>query len=337
MEENGGGFNRARRVSPTATGVGREPACKTTGKTLDSIDKIDPARPVLIAGPTASGKSALALRIAESAGGVIVNADALQVWDCWRVLTARPSVAEEARARHRLYGHLPRGGVWSVGHWLRAVAPLLSGADRPIIVGGTGLYFTALTEGLAEIPETPAEVRAEADARVARQGSAALLADIDPATAARIDRKNPARIQRAWEVQRATGRGLAAWQSETPPPLLPLAASTAIVLDADRDWLAGRIDRRFEAMVAAGALDEVRAVLDDWDPAALWARAIGAPELVAHLSGRVPLSEAIARAQAASRQYAKRQRSWFRSNMRGWTWHGVPSPNGHTPPISLIP
>lgn len=279
---------------------------------------------MLIAGPTASGKSELALRIAVAQGGVIVNADALQVWDCWRVLTARPTAEDDARAPHRLYGHVPRGAAYSVGHWLREIAPILRGPDRPIIVGGTGLYLSALTEGLADIPAVPAAVRAEAAARLAAGGPAALLAEIDPATAARIDRLNPARIRRAWEVLRATGRGLALWQEDTGPPLLPLAQATAIVLAADRDWLAARIDRRFEAMVAAGALEEARAVLGGWDGARPWARAIGAPELVAHLRGEMPLSLAIARAQAASRQYAKRQRSWFRGRMRGWQWRPAP-------------
>lgn len=283
-----------------------------------SIDEIDPDKPVLIAGPTASGKSALALVIAEAQGGVIVNADALQVWDCWRVLSARPSAADEARAPHALYGHLPRGADWSVGHWLRAVAPLLTGRERPIITGGSGLYLSALTEGLAEIPPVPAAVRAEADALITARGPAAMLAALDPATAARIDPLNPARIRRAWEVQRATGRGLAGWQDDTGPALLAPEACTRLVIEADRDWLAARIDRRFAAMVAAGALEEVRALLPDWDATALWSRAIGAPELVAHLSGAITLEAAITAAETASRRYAKRQRSWFRARMGDW-------------------
>ena len=282
------------------------------------LDTIPPDRPVLIAGPTASGKSALALRIAETRGGVIVNADALQVWSCWRVLTARPSEAEETRAPHALYGHLPPGADWSVGHWLRAVAPYLDGPDRPILVGGTGLYFTALTEGLAEIPPTPPQVRAEAERIEAGAGPAALLAGLDAATAARIDRRNPARIRRAWEVLQATGRGLADWQAETGPPLLPLDRAAAIVVAAGRDALAARIDARFDAMLAAGALEEVRAVRDIWDPAALWAKAIGAPDLVAHLRGDITLDDAANRAKAASRQYAKRQRSWMRNRLGHW-------------------
>ncbi|MFT3689970.1 tRNA (adenosine(37)-N6)-dimethylallyltransferase MiaA [Paenirhodobacter sp.] len=273
--------------------------------------------PVLIAGPTASGKSALAIRIAR-AGGIVVNADALQVWSCWRVLSARPSPDDEQSVPHRLYGHRNPGAEYSVGQWLREIAPILAahraGGPRPVIVGGTGLYFTALTEGLAEIPETPPEVRAEANTLPA----ARMLADLDPATAARIDQRNPMRVQRAWEVQRATGRGLAAWQDDTPPPLLPLTACVPLLLEAERDWLAERIDRRFAQMMAEGALEEVRAVAPVWDPSALWAKAIGAPELIAHLRGELPMAEAVARAQAATRQYAKRQRTWFRARMRDW-------------------
>ncbi len=272
---------------------------------------------MLIAGPTASGKSALALRIAQ-AGGVVVNADALQVWSCWRVLSARPSEAEQQGVPHRLYGHCPPGAAYSVGQWLREIAPILAehraGGPRPVIVGGTGLYLTALTEGLAEIPDTPADVRAEANTRSAAE----MLADLDAETAARIDRLNPMRVQRAWEVQRTTGRGLASWQDDTPPPLLPVTACVPLLIEADRDWLADRIDRRFAQMMAEGALDEVRAVAPVWDPAALWAKAIGAPELIAHLRGDLPMAAAVAQAQAATRQYAKRQRTWFRARMRGW-------------------
>jgi len=274
--------------------------------------------PVVIAGPTASGKSALALQIAERQGGAIINADALQVWDCWRVLTARPSAEEEARAPHRLYGHLPCGAEYSVGHWLREVAGVMAGGERPIVVGGTGLYLTALTEGLAKIPAVPAEVRAEANARIAAGEAGAMLAELDDPTRARTDPLNPARIQRAWEVQRATGRGLADWQAATGPALLAPGNARLLVLEAGRDWLAERIDRRFRAMLAHGALDEAQAVLPHWTPAAPWAKAIGAPELIAHLRGQMGLEEAVTAAQAASRQYAKRQRTWFRARMRGW-------------------
>lgn len=289
-----------------------------TDKTLININNIDPDRPVLIAGPTASGKSALALQIAQAQGGVIVNADALQVFDGWRILTARPSDDEEAAAQHRLYGHIRYDATYSVGHWLRDVAPLLQGGPRPIIVGGTGLYFTALTEGLADIPPTPDAVRAEADARMAQDGIAALLAELDAVTLSRIDLQNPVRVQRAWEVQRTTGRAISDWQDTTPPPLLPLAQTQPFVMDAGKDWLWDRISRRFDRMMDMGALAEAWAMEPDWDPARLSSKAIGAPELIAHLRGQMPLDEAIERAKIASRQYAKRQRTWFRARMRGW-------------------
>ncbi len=286
---------------------------------MSQIDAIPRQRPVLIAGPTASGKSALALRIAETGGGVIVNADAIQVFDCWRVLTARPSSEDEARAPHLLFGHVPCDFAYSVGHWLREVADILQGDARPIIVGGTGLYFRALTEGLADIPPTPPEIRARADAVVHEKGLAALLADLDAETAARIDRQNPMRVQRAWEVQQATGRGLAAWQDDTPPPLLPLADTVPLLVQADKDWLNARIARRFDAMLDQGALNEARALLPRWDPTLPAAKAIGAPELIAHLQGHMSLDQARAAATIATRQFAKRQRTWFRARMGGWT------------------
>lgn len=283
-----------------------------------SLDSIPPDRPVLIAGPTASGKSALALRIAEAQGGVIVNADALQVYEGWRVLTARPSPEEEARAPHALYGHVPFGAEYSVGDWLRALRPLRSGAARPIIVGGTGLYFRALTEGLAEIPAIPPEVRAEADT-MPDAGLLAALDRVDPVLAARIDRQNRARVQRGWEVWRATGRPLSAWQAETAAPDLPLAQTVPLVIDADRDWLNDRIARRFDMMLDEGALEEARANLPRWDTAGGARKAIGAPELIAHLRGEMTLAQAREAAIIASRQYAKRQRTWFRARMGGWT------------------
>ncbi len=277
-----------------------------------------PERPVLIAGPTASGKSDLALEIARAQGGVIINADALQVFDGWRVLTARPSDADIAKAPHQLYGHVPYAGEYSVGHWLRDVAPFLRSGPRPIIVGGTGLYFSALTEGLAEIPPTPAAIRAEADKRMAHDGRAALLAELDPESAAALDPLNPMRVQRAWEVLRSTGRGIATWRAETPPPLLPLQACQAFVLRPDPAWLNDRINRRFDLMIKGGALDEARANLRRWSPTLQSSKAIGAPELIAHLQGQLSLNDAIDRAKIATRQFAKRQRTWFRSRMGLW-------------------
>lgn len=282
------------------------------------LARIDPARPVLIAGPTASGKSALAMAIVCAQGGVIVNADAVQVYANWRVLSARPTEADEAALAHRLYGHVAPEEAYSVGHWLRETAGLMETGARLVIVGGTGLYFSALTEGLAEIPDTPPAIRAEADRRLAEGGIEALLGALDPATRARIDTANPRRVQRAWEVLTATGRGLAAWQAETPPPLLPLAACTPLLVEAPKVWLDPRIERRFDAMLAAGALEEARANLPGWDARRPVAQAIGAAELVAHLRGEMTLGEARARAIQATRQYAKRQRTWFRARMGSW-------------------
>lgn len=285
---------------------------------MTPLPDIAPDQPVLIAGPTASGKSALALQIAEDQGGVVVNADAIQVYANWRILTARPSEEDESRAPHALYGHVPYDADYSVGHWLREVAPLLTGPDRPIITGGTGLYFTALTQGLAEIPPTPPEIREEANDRVASEGFTALLSELDPETAARIDRQNPMRVQRAWEVLRATGKPLANWQDETPPPLLPLDRCVPILFDVDKDWLNARISRRFAMMVEMGALNEARANLATWDPTLLSNKAIGAPELIAHLQGEMTLDEASEAATIATRQFAKRQRTWFRARMKAW-------------------
>ncbi|WP_109464459.1 tRNA (adenosine(37)-N6)-dimethylallyltransferase MiaA [Albibacillus kandeliae] len=280
----------------------------------EGLGDIPPDRPVLIAGPTASGKSELALRIAESQGGVVVNADASQIYDCFRIVTARPSPEEEARAPHALYGHVAWDAPYSAGHWLREVMPLLNGPERPIITGGTGLYFTTLTQGMAEIPETPADIRAEGDALPLD----VLLADIDPVTAAGLDQLNRARVQRAWEVERATGRALHLWQAETPPPPLAPDKVVPLVFDVDKDWLNERIARRFDRMLTLGALDEVRAMLPVYDPSRPAFRAIGVPELAQHLLGELTLDEARERATISTRQYAKRQRTWFRSKMRHW-------------------
>ncbi len=315
MSENAGQFNAAIGGKPDRLSAA---GCERGADVSFDLSRLSPEQPVLIAGPTASGKSALALEIAERQGGVIVNADAIQVFENWRVLTARPGPDDLARAPHALYGHQPRDAIYSVGHWLREVAPLLAGPDRVIITGGTGLYFAALTEGLAEIPATPPALRAEADAIRRREGHAALLPEIDADTRARIDTRNPMRVQRAWEVQRATGRGLAAWQDDTPPPLLPLPQAQALRVDVERDWLNDRIARRFDLMLAEGALDEARANLVGWDPAQLSAKAIGAPELIAHLRGEISLEDARDRATRATCQFAKRQRTWLRSRMQAW-------------------
>jgi len=272
---------------------------------------------VLIAGPTASGKSALAMAIAEAGGGRILNADALQVFEDWRVLTARPSLSDEARVPHALYGHAPRDLAYSVGHWLRDVAPLLSG-PRPIVVGGTGLYFTALTEGLADIPDVPVTVSHAAAAKLKEDGLDAMVADLDPGSRSRIDLRNPRRVLRAWEVLEATGRGIADWQDETGPALLPLESATALLLEAPPDWLNPRIEARFDAMLDEGLLDEARANRPGWHPALPSAKAIGAADVMAHVDGALDLAALRNNVAIQSRQYAKRQRSWFRARMAGW-------------------
>mgnify|MGYP001798410449 CR=1 FL=1 len=281
------------------------------------IKLLDRDRPVLIAGPTASGKSALAMEIASAQGRTIINADALQVFADWRVLTARPSIADEAALPHALYGHVPGAKAYSVGQWLREVAPLLQ-SGPVVIVGGTGRYFTALSEGLAEIPPTPDAIRAEAMARIDRQGATTLLNELAADTASRIDQQNPMRIQRAWEVLTATGRGLANWQDDTGPALIPLTKAQPILIDAPKDWLTPRIEARFDIMLAQGALNEARQNASRWSPGQPSAKAIGASELIAHIRGEMSLDAAREAAIIATRQYAKRQRSWFRARMRDW-------------------
>ena len=277
-------------------------------------------RPVLIAGPTASGKSALALEIARDIGGPIINADALQVYANWRVLTARPSATEEAIHPHELYGHVAGDEPYSVGRWLRDVAPFLGQNKPAVIVGGTGLYFSALTEGLADIPATSPSVRAEADGRLAGNGLLALINDLDEETRGSIDLANPMRVQRAWEVQRATGRGLAAWQANTGAPLLPLVKTNALVVNGPTEWLNDRIAARFDDMLKHGALDEVRRNEPGWSRDLASAKAIGAAELISFVRDEMTLEDARAAAVTLTRQYAKRQRSWLRGRMQKWRW-----------------
>lgn len=280
----------------------------------DGLPHIPDGKPVLIAGPTASGKSELALRIAETYGGVIVNADASQVYDCWQIISARPGPEDEARAPHRLYGHIAYDQTYSTGHWLREVTPLLAHTDRPIIVGGTGLYFKALTEGMADIPLTPPQVRATAD----RMSLEALIEGVDIATRDGLDLNNRARVQRAWEVLTATGRPLVQWQADTPAPALPLRDSVPLVFHVDKEWLQDRIQRRFDIMLAQGAIDEVAALRELYDPSLPACKAIGVPEIMGYLTGQHTLDQARERAVIATRQFAKRQRTWFRARMAGW-------------------
>ena len=279
------------------------------------LGKIPSHKPVLIAGPTASGKSSLALGIAAAQGGTIVNADESQVYDCWRLITARPSAEDEAQAPHALYGHLPYDAPYSTGHWLREVEEVLQSGVRPIIVGGTGLNFAALTEGLVDLPETPAEIRQTADAIPLED----LIAELDTVTQARLDLSNRARVQRAWEVQRATGKSLTTLQEATAPPLLPLDACAALVIDAPKDGLTPKIEKRFRQMVDLGAMDEIEAMRDRYDPALPSCKAIGIPQLMAYATGQTDLETAIEKSVIATRQYAKRQRTWLRSKrMDAW-------------------
>lgn len=285
--------------------------------------------PILIAGPTGSGKSALAMALATQLDGVIINADSQQVYAEWRVLTARPTPAEEAEIPHLLYGHVSIAEAYSVGRWLGEVTATLASCGagpkhprRAIITGGTGLYFRALTQGLAAIPPVPPEIRAAGEARLAEAGPDALIAELtarDPETIATLDLANPRRVLRAWEVLEASGTGLAAWKAQTPPPLLPLEAAHAIALAPEREWLYPRLDRRFDQMIEQGALDEVAEVMALALPSSLpGTRATGAPELAACLAGKLSRDEAVAKAKMETRRYAKRQLTWIRNQMKGW-------------------
>ncbi len=280
---------------------------------------------ILIAGPTAGGKSALSLRLAEAMGGEIVNADALQVYRDLRVLTARPSPAETARAPHHLFGVADAADGWSVGRWLNAAVPTLqaiAARGRPaIVVGGTGLYFKALTEGLAELPPVPATARQAAAALFERIGEAAfrdLLAARDPAAEARIAAHDRQRLTRAYEVHAATGRALSDWQAQTRPALPP-GSWRAVVLQPDRATLYARCDARLQAMVAGGALEETRALMArGLDPALPAMKTVGLRELASYLSGERTLEEAVALAQQETRRYAKRQTTWLRNQAPTW-------------------
>lgn len=279
---------------------------------------------ILIAGPTASGKSALALELAERLGGEIVNADSMQVYRELRVLTARPSVAEEARAPHHLYGVLPGAERCSAGRWARMAAEAIRGIEArgrlPIVVGGTGLYFKALVEGLSPIPAVPDEIRQAVREEVAAAGPEAhgLLVAADPALAEIIRPSDRQRIARGIEVARATGRPLSQWQKEPPAPLLK-GNLARIVLAPDRDWLARRCDARFEAMVEKGALAEAEALAGlSLDPELPIMKSLGLRPLMDHVVGKIELSEAVALGQAETRRYAKRQETWFRTQMIAW-------------------
>ncbi|WP_411288904.1 tRNA (adenosine(37)-N6)-dimethylallyltransferase MiaA [Phenylobacterium sp.] len=279
----------------------------------------------LIAGPTASGKSALALRLADHLGGEIVNADSMQLYRDLSVLSARPTDAEMARAPHHLFGTVDAADGWSVGRWLRAAVEVLADiAERnrsAIVVGGAGLYFRALTEGLAEIPQVPAAVRREAAADFDLMGESAFrgrLAVHDPAAAIRIAPGDRQRLVRAWEVQAATGTPLSDWQNTGAAVLAP-DAWRAVALEPPRAELYARCDARLAGMIDAGALEEVAAlVARDLDPDLPALKAVGVREFSAHLRGETTLAEALALARQETRRYAKRQSTWMRGQMGGW-------------------
>lgn len=289
----------------------------------------------LIAGPTASGKSALALRLAAATGAEIVNADSMQLYRGLRVLTAAPSAEEAAQAPHHLFGTVDAADGWSVGRWLRAASETLAGiADRgrpAIVVGGTGLYFSALTKGLAEIPAIPPPARRAAEAEFEQLGEAAFrvrLAEADPAAAQRIAPGDRQRLVRAWEVFAATGTALTDWR-RTGEPVLPVEAWRAVALEPPRDVLYARCDARLEAMLRDGALDEVAELAArGLDPALPAMKAVGVRELAAHLRGEASLAEALEAAQRETRRYAKRQLTWMRGQMADWPRVTAPDAEG---------
>jgi len=276
-------------------------------------------------GPTASGKSALALALAERIGGEIINADSMQVYRDFRVLTARPSVEEEAQAPHHLYGHVDAAERYSTGRWLTdalaAVADIRARSQTPILVGGTGLYFKALTQGLAEMPSIDPELRAALQERAASEGAPALhaeLAALDPQTAARLEPNDAPRIIRALEVIETTGESITAFQANTKPALGP-NEWRGLALTPEREPLYAAINTRFDKMLEQGALDEVRAfAVRDLDSTLPAIKAHGAPALGAYLRGELTLAQATEIGQRDTRRYAKRQFTWIANQMPDW-------------------
>jgi len=288
----------------------------------------DNSKAVLIAGPTASGKSALALELAQKTGGVVINADSMQVYRDLRTITARPTPAEEAIVPHLLYGHVDAAINFSAGSWVTDATAALAQARvqhrLPIFVGGSGLYFKALTRGLSAVPPIPSGIRDAVRTRLERDGVEALHAELalrDPQSAERLKPRDRSRIARALEVVEATGRSLTSWHRDGLPPLLPPRQFRALFLEPDREALYGRIDARFDAMLKAGALDEVERLasrkLDSLLPAM---KAHGVPALIRHLNGEITLEEAAVIGAADTRHYAKRQFTWFRHQLPEFEW-----------------
>jgi tRNA dimethylallyltransferase len=288
----------------------------------------DAGRAVLIAGPTASGKSALALAVAEKYGGIVINTDSMQVYRDLRIITARPTPDDEARVPHRLYGHRDAAVNCSVGSWLEDAAAALAEARAearlPIFIGGTGLYFKALLRGLADVPPVPTDVREAVRARLERDGIEALHAELvrcDPVMGERLKPRDRARVARALEVIEATGRSINDWHTCGLPPLLSPANVTAAFLAPDRAELYARIDRRFATMLEQGALEEVAALAKrGLDPILPAMKAHGVPALIRHLKGEIPLTEAAAIGATDTRHYAKRQFTWFRHQLPEFVW-----------------
>jgi len=286
------------------------------------------SKAVLIAGPTASGKSALALELAQKTGGVIINADSMQVYRDLRVITARPTPEEEAKVPHRLYGHVDAAVNFSAGHWVADAAAVLAEVRAqnrlPIFVGGSGLYFKALTRGLSAVPPILPAIREGVRARLEREGVEALHAELaqrDRASAERLKPRDRTRIARALEVVEATGRSLTDWHRGGLPPLFPPGEFSALFLAPDRDQLYARIDARYNAMLATGALEEVAALAArHLDPLLPAMKAHGVPALIEHLRGEITLAEAAAIGRANTRQYAKRQFTWFRHQLPEFQW-----------------
>lgn len=285
---------------------------------------------ILIAGPTASGKSALAIRMAHKTGGFIVNTDSMQVYDVLELLTARPNKTDLAAAEHHLYGHVAPSMSYSTGRWLNDVASLLlqpSMKDRtPIFVGGTGLYFRALLGGLSQMPEVPEDVRAYWRGRMETDGPEFLhrvLGERDPDMAAALQPSDSQRIVRALEVFEGTGKSLLAWQETKGQALVDENSARKVALSPDREWLSQRIARRFALMWDNGAIDEVRALLAlNLDPVLPAMKAIGVREITAFLQGSMSREEAVERSVIATRQYAKRQSTWFRNQLdSSWSVH----------------
>jgi tRNA dimethylallyltransferase len=292
------------------------------------MDAMNVKSAVLIAGPTASGKSALALELAARADGVVINADSMQVYRDLRIITARPTDDEMSRAPHRLYGHIGAEEIYSAGRWLREaeveIAEARMAGKAAIVIGGTGLYFSALLKGLSAVPEVSVEVRQQIrDLGDTKENKAlhALLIARDPRTAAEIRVSDRQRILRALEVVEATGRGLAEWREEPGVPVLNSGDYQAVFLETDREALGTRIDARFDKMLAEGTLDEVKALAArNLDPKMPAMKAHGVPWLIKYLNGEMPLEEAAAQGKRDTRQYAKRQETWFRNQLPEFQW-----------------